>query len=320
MPITPGTRLNPGLGRVDYNKQLQAMSQARPFLAQQRIQKSAENIKIMQEEMATYKQKKEQQKLVSNGVAYIQRLFSKGDEASKQVIEETGINPSNPDEIKNLFKVGGGVEETISKISDAIGDVRALYQEREEERNLARDIQSIASGIGEVSQALDDVQTDNGEGTDGSVTGLSKESQVYMRMLDVMSPEDVDKYKDFFVFDDPETGTGTERDAGDEYIKDLKNFRAETEANDGKAGQQPYIVDLVGGIIKYNEPFSLMEEPLNPGDPKYEAFRDRYPDLVKELEKRRNFRYGTDEGTSAPIESEFTQEEIDSVKSKYGLK
>lgn len=304
MAIAPGSRINPALGKVNYGKQLQAELTTGPILTAQRLKKSAETIKAANEQMAVYKQKQEERKLLSQGVAYVQRMAEKNDKATSQALDEYAFNPSNAQEVREYFKISGGVKEGLESLQESVATIQALYDEREEQRTLAGQIQGAVQG-----------QDAQGTGTDTtSGPPLTPESQTLMKLLNVMDPEDVDKYKDFIKFEDP-IDPGKEKSYGEKYSDELARFQAETKDK----GEQPFLINFEDGIIRYNEKWKVGEEPLKPGDKEYEAFRRRYPTLIEELEVRQGLRFGTDaqtEGTEIPIAS---QEEIDRIKKEYGL-
>lgn len=304
MAIAPGSRINPALGKVNYGKQLQAELTTGPILTAARLKKSAETIKAANEQMAVYKQKQEERKLLNQGVAYVQRMAEKNDKATSQALGEYAFNPSNAQEVKEYFKISGGVKEGLESLQESVATIQSLYDEREQQRTLAGQIQGAVQG-----------QDEQGTGTDTtSGPPLTPESQALMRLLNVMDPEDVDKYKDFIKFEDP-IDPGKEKSYGEKYSDELIRFQAETKDK----GKQPFVINFEDGTIKYNEKWNLGEEPLKPGDKEYEAFRRRYPTLIEELEVRKGLRFGTDaqtEGTENPIAS---QEEIDRIKKEYGL-
>ncbi|MDG1797033.1 MAG: hypothetical protein P8H35_00535 [Flavobacteriales bacterium] len=304
MAIAPGSRINPALGKVNYGKQLQAELTTGPILTAARLKKSAETIKAANEQMAVYKQKQEERKLLNQGVAYVQRMAEKDDKATSQALGEYAFNPSNAQEVKEYFKISGGVKEGLESLQESVATIQSLYDEREQQRTLAGQIQGAVQGQGE-----------QGTGTDTtSGPQLTPESQALMKLLNVMDPEDVDKYKDFIKFEDP-VDPGTEKTYGEKYSAELARFQAETKDK----GEQPFVVDFFNGTIKYNEKWKLGEDPLKPGDKEYEAFRKRYPTLIEELEVRKGLRFGADvqtEGTETPV---ATQEEIDRIKKQYGL-
>lgn len=304
MAIAPKQPINAALAKVDSSAPLRAELASAPVRVAARLEKSARKLKVANEAMAEYKQKKEAKKLKNQTVSYIQKLFEKEDDATKQVLQSLSINPEDRQEVSQFIDVMGGSKNTMDTILQSIEDTQKLFREAEDQRRISTQLQSALTG-GQPTSA-------DGTAALTMPDNLSSKGKTVVTLLEAgMPPEDVKEYLNLLDFEDPVTGKTA--DLGKEVMEDFANMQKDIDANG------PYIINFENGTVKYKGK-GFSNQDINPGDAEYENLRKKYPDGVAELDRRRAFRAAqgapADTGTGTPIMSE---EERRRLSEKYNI-